>query len=275
LSDEKTYSISVVIPTFNRAHCIKRAVDSVLQQTFPVSEVLICDDGSTDNTREVIAAYRSEKIKWIDCGRNGMPAIPRNTGIKIANGNWIAFIDSDDEWLPEKLEIQLKEIKNTNALAASTNAFRIVNAKKVGTYLSYSKKKITLSDLIPVNEIITSSVLINKKLLEETSLFPEEKNYVVGEDYALWLRVSTKTDFAFISQLLLNYHDNPQSSIRAHSTDEWTQKEIILTGFRNWVKQHKIILDKSIEKLLSIEDNKIATKGKVSVFKKIIRKLKS
>lgn len=84
-----------------------KAVTSALNQSYSVHEILICDDGSTDNSKELISNLNNPKIKWIDSGKNGRPAIPRNIGIKNAEGNWIAFLDNDDEWLPYKLEKQV------------------------------------------------------------------------------------------------------------------------------------------------------------------------
>src|ERR1700739_3316319 len=100
--------VSVIIPTYNRQNTLLRAVKSVLQQTYTVHEILICDDGSDDDSKKIITELKSEKIKWLDCGKNGMPSIPRNKGIQYSTGDWIAFLDSDDEWLPNKTETQLK-----------------------------------------------------------------------------------------------------------------------------------------------------------------------
>jgi teichuronic acid biosynthesis glycosyltransferase TuaG len=267
------HKVSVIIPTYNRESTLLRAVNSALQQTYPVHEILICDDGSTDNSKNNIAALNDQKIKWIDCGRNGMPAIPRNTGIKAATGDWIAFLDSDDEWLPSKIEKQLNAVEKYNVKAVSTNAFRVVNEQNKGPYFTYKETEITLSGLLSVNLIICSSMLVSKKILEEVSLFPEEKKYKVGEDYSLWMRLSTKINFAYVAEPLLNYNDNPHASIRAGETDEWAQRGAILSGFREWLAQNKIVLDPALENQFLLEEAKVLNRGKLSVWEKVKQKL--
>src|SRR5262245_1813867 len=99
--------ISVIIPTWNRAQSVKRAISSALRQTHPPHEILVCDDGSTDNTEEVVRAMGDSRVRWIAGPHAGCPAVPRNRGIAASKGDWIAFLDSDDAWLPEKLEAQI------------------------------------------------------------------------------------------------------------------------------------------------------------------------
>ncbi|HKK53946.1 MAG TPA: glycosyltransferase family A protein [Patescibacteria group bacterium] len=98
--------ISVIIPTYNRANFLPRAIKSVLNQTFKDFELIIVDDGSTDNTKEVINNYlkNDDRIKYIYQQNSGGPPKPKNTGIKIAKGEYIAFLDSDDEWFKDKLK---------------------------------------------------------------------------------------------------------------------------------------------------------------------------
>ncbi|NBQ48494.1 MAG: glycosyltransferase family 2 protein, partial [Sphingobacteriia bacterium] len=90
------FGISVIIPNYNRAAFLKQAIESVLAQTYPVLEILICDDGSQDESRSVVQAFADHRIQWLDCGRNGRPAIPRNKGVQRAKGQWLAFLDNDD-----------------------------------------------------------------------------------------------------------------------------------------------------------------------------------
>lgn len=103
------FSISVVIPTYNRAHCIGAAIDSVLAQTFPACEVIVVDDGSTDDTRERVEAY-GRQVRYLFQQNAGVSSA-RNAGLRAARGDWIAFLDSDDEWIPEKLALQAAESK--------------------------------------------------------------------------------------------------------------------------------------------------------------------
>lgn len=105
----ESFSISVVIPTFNRGFCIRSALDSVLAQTLPPHEIIVVDDGSTDDTATVVATY-GRSVRYL-IQRNAGASAARNTGIHAASGTWVAFLDSDDEWQPDKLEIQVQELR--------------------------------------------------------------------------------------------------------------------------------------------------------------------
>jgi len=114
--------VSVIIPTFNRADLIEYSIISVLNQTYQNFEIIIIDDGSTDNTREVVHSIKDKRIKYIYYKHVGLPASARNKGIMIARGEFIAFLDSDDIWLPKKLEMQIKTFnKIPNLLLVATN----------------------------------------------------------------------------------------------------------------------------------------------------------
>lgn len=99
--------ISVIIPTWNRAETLGKAISSALNQTFPPFEIVVCGvDGSPD--QEIFNLINDPRMRWIEGGRDGLASIPRNRGIKASRGEWLAFLDSDDEWLPDKLEKQLE-----------------------------------------------------------------------------------------------------------------------------------------------------------------------
>ncbi len=238
-------TISVVIPNYNRSDLLNLAIESVLHQTFLPIEILVCDDGSTDNSKEVVSAFNASIVKWIDCGKNGRPAIPRNIGIKKASGSWIAFLDNDDVWLPEKLEQQVKLIDNDNKVKAiCTNAYRL----RGGDFSEiYFKENVDCSysfeNLFYSNQIICSSVLVNKEVLEDLSLFPEGAEFKAIEDYALWLRISTKYDFYYINKPLLKYRDDLISdSIRKqYSTIEEIRK-VLFPNLNEWLTEKNIIL---------------------------------
>ena len=268
--DEFDEKVSVVIPTFNRQETLLRAIKSVLKQTFPVHEILVCDDGSFDNSKSLVLDLNNPLIKWLDCGKNGMPSIPRNKGIQVASGEWIAFLDSDDEWLPNKVELQLNTLKETKSLAVSCNAFRIVNGVNKGPYLNYRKHAISFIDLLKVNNNICSSVMINKNVLTKISLFPEEIEYKAIEDYALWLRISTKFDFSYINKPLINYHDNPKSSIRIEHKDIYEIRNVIFKGFLDWIKNNDVKLIPKLERKLELTYSEIIANRKF-IFKSIIK----
>jgi glycosyltransferase involved in cell wall biosynthesis len=233
--------VSVIIPTWNRADTIEKAVRSALDQTIPPLEVLVCDDGSTDNTHGIIRSINDPIVKWIEAPRSGRPAIPRNRGIRKSRGEWLSFLDSDDEWLPEKLEKQLFLVEKLNCKAACTNAYQYIpGKKKKGELLSWDQEKITFKDLLKVNQIICSSTLIHRSLFEMIDGFPEGEELKGFEDYALWLRVATQTDFSFLNEPLLFYCDDPENSIRREGVDVWSQRQRVLMNFRTWGKKKNI-----------------------------------
>ena len=268
-------TISVVIPTYNRGKDLMRAIDSVLKQTYPVIEILVCDDGSTDNTKELVTALKNPMVRWVDCGKNGGPAIPRNMGIKHSNGNWIAFLDSDDTWIDTKLEKQINVIRQYNSKAVSANASRIIQGENKGSYLIETKKTISLTDLMYVNSIICSSVLINKNLLLQTSLFPEEKKLIAIEDYALWLRVAKLSHFTYIDEALVNYCDSPNTSIRTNYDDSYDIFEIVFSNFKTWLKKENISLSYNEKIEFKKLQKRIKNKGIPTTWDLFVNKIKS
>jgi teichuronic acid biosynthesis glycosyltransferase TuaG len=268
------HKVSVIIPTYNRAGTLLRAVRSALAQSHPPHEVLVCDDGSTDDSEKQVKATNDPRVKWIACGRNGMPSVPRNTGIKHAAGNWIAFLDSDDEWLPSKLERQLAALEKSECLASCTNANRIVVGQNRGTYHAFEARRITFSGLVAVNNIICSSVLVKKDLLAGGYLFPEGKEYKAIEDYALWLRLSLKTDFDYLSEPLVNYTDDPTSSVRANYADVWDIRKVIFGGLRQWIHEQNVQLTSAQQKLVSQAAQESEARGKKSLWQRVKQKLK-
>lgn len=108
--------VSVVIPTYNRAHLLGRALQSVLLQTYLDYEIVVVDDGSTDHTLEVVKTFQDDRVRYLRFERHCGPSRARNVGIQAARGEWIAFLDSDDEWLPRKLELQMARLQGTQDL---------------------------------------------------------------------------------------------------------------------------------------------------------------
>jgi glycosyltransferase involved in cell wall biosynthesis len=211
----------------------------VLCQTAPVLEILVCDDGSTDDSRLMVSSLGNSRVKWLDCGRNGMPSIPRNKGIAAAKGDWVAFLDSDDEWLPNKIEVQLQALKQSNSQACSTNAFCIRG--DVGNDLVHSKdhRVLRFEDLLHDNRNICSSVIVRRTVLEEVSNFPEEKELKGIEDYELWLRLTLATNFYYIHKPLLKYYDFPTTSIRSEiPLTVWQLRVIVFRSLFQWIRSY-------------------------------------
>ena len=233
--------VSVIIPTWNRANTIERAIISALNQTIPDLEVLVCDDGSTDNTFEIVNSIKDPRVKWISGEHSGMPAVPRNRGIKQAKGEWIAFLDSDDEWLPEKLEKQLTIAKESCSMAVAANAYRLMPGKGIsGVMVKWDKKTISFDDLVKENHVVCSSAFIHISFFKKNVGFPEDPHLKAIEDYALWVRVATECSFSFIHEPLLIYTDDPVGSVRNEGFDDGLlQRTYVLNNFIRWCNTRK------------------------------------
>ena len=174
----KKPTFSVIIPTYNRAHLVGRAIQSVLNQTYQDFEIIIVDDGSIDNTEDVIKGFQKKdgKIKYIRHEENRGGSAARNTGIKAARGEYIAFQDSDDEWLPEKLEKQVKEMKNLSPdiWGGIYCGFYFVENKKYRTVKALKKgifKKEILNREVDIGA--TSTILLTRNAISKNGLFDE------------------------------------------------------------------------------------------------------
>jgi glycosyltransferase involved in cell wall biosynthesis len=182
--------VSVIIPTYNRAHVLREAIDSVLSQKYSDLELLVVDDGSTDHTKEVVSSYTS-KLAYIYQEHKGVSAA-RNRGIKHAKGDYLAFLDSDDLWLPDKLSTQMRFMEDHPEIHICYTEERWIRR---GVRVNPMKKHRKYSGMIfehclPLCIVSPSSVLIARSLLEEIGVFDEELK--VCEDYDLWLRISAR-----------------------------------------------------------------------------------
>ena len=232
-------TVSVIISNYNRADLLIRAVKSVLVQSHPVLEILVCDDGSTDDSKEKIKSLNEPKVKWIDCGRNGRPAIPRNHGIKNSKGNWLAFLDNDDEWFPSKIEKQLSSANKLNVKAVCTNANRVRVEEDTALFFTSKDAFYSFEQMLESNQVICSSMFFHKDLIRQISGFPEEEKFRAIEDYALWLRIAYLEKISFLSEPLLNYFDDAANSIRKEDVNHFTQRKLILNNLKIWTRNVK------------------------------------
>ncbi|HJL63671.1 MAG TPA: glycosyltransferase family A protein [Candidatus Marinimicrobia bacterium] len=191
--------ISVIIPAFNRAHTLPKALDSVLSQTLKPREIIVVDDGSTDETNAVLANYPGLCI--ISQDNRGVSAA-RNMGIKKAGGEWLAFLDSDDEWLKEKLEKQWDAICIDDKLICHTEEIWIRNGQRVNPMKKHKKfGGIIYERCLPLCVISPSSVMIHRSVFKDVGVFDESLE--VCEDYDLWLRICAKYSVLFIDEPLI------------------------------------------------------------------------
>ncbi len=182
--------ISVIIPVFNRSALIRRAVDSVLSQSLPPDEIIVVDDGSTDDTLRILKNYE-RKIKIIAQKNRGV-STARNAGIREAKGDWVALLDSDDEWLPKKLEYAVEYIRNNPAIKIfQCEEIWIRNGKRVNPKIKHKKLSGNIfKESLPLCIISPSAVIIKKEIFSKVGLFDE--TLPVCEDYDLWLRITKR-----------------------------------------------------------------------------------
>lgn len=194
--------VSVIIPTYNRAEVVVRAVNSALAQTFQDVEVIVIDDGSSDQTLEVLGPYLG-RIKYIRNNERQGVSAARNRGIRESSAPLVAFLDSDDYWLPEKLEAQVEFFReNREAVACQTNEIWIREGKRVNPKKKHQKPSgdIFLPSL-RLCLVSPSAVMLRREVLEEVGGFDE--TFPVCEDYDLWLRISLKYPIYLISAPLV------------------------------------------------------------------------
>ncbi|MEK0290651.1 glycosyltransferase family 2 protein [Caldifermentibacillus hisashii] len=204
--------ISVIIPTYNRGHMIHVSIESVINQSYKNLELIIVDDNSEDNTKEIVEEYmkKDKRIKYIKHDVNKGGAAARNTGIFNATGDYIAFLDSDDEWYPKKLEKQIKVIQENNNIDLVFTAYKVME-KYSNKLIGYHKikKNYRLSQLYKNNFLgSTSSLLIKKQKLIEVNGFDDKLKSC--QDWDLYLKCCDSSNFYVIDEPLLTqyYHGN-------------------------------------------------------------------
>lgn len=190
--------ISVIVPTYNRQNYIKSSIQSVLDQELPKGwslEIIVVDDGSTDDTMSILKSM-GKQIKYVKILHSGKPSVPRNVGIDLSTGKLIAFQDSDDLWIADKLKTQLSAFDNLNVVLSYGNA-EIIDADGLATKKTIVTKEElpdgeSFETLLKHNVISNLTVIVRKSALKEVGNFNESPDLAIGEDYELWLRISSR-----------------------------------------------------------------------------------
>lgn len=200
--------VSVIIPTYNSAHFIIEAVDSVLAQTFTDFEILVIDDGSKDNTKEVLAEKYGDSIQYF-YKENGGVSKARNFGIEKAKGKYVAFLDSDDAWIPEKLEKQIVALEQNPDKKACYASFYLCDEKLNPLEINQSERKSdALTDLLLIGNVVAtpSTVIAEKEIFQQVGGFDHELSQCA--DWEMWIRIATKTEFIYVDEPLLKYRQH-------------------------------------------------------------------
>lgn len=204
--------VSVIIPTYNRAGYIVETLRSVFAQTFTDYEVIVVDDGSTDDTADVLKPFL-DRITYIR-KENGGQGSARNAGIRLAKGEYIAFLDSDDLWLPEKLDVQVKYLdEHPEMVLVFTDAvifFEDAGSHKKMGEIRFSGRDVSFERLFRMNFIPNLTTMVRKSCFDLVGLFNESRDLIGGEDYEMWLRIAMRFSLAHIPKITASYrhHDN-------------------------------------------------------------------
>lgn len=196
--------ITVVIPTYNQSHFLKQALKSVIDQTFADWEALVINNFSDDNTIEVVKEFNDSRIRLENFNNNGIISASRNRAIALSRGEYLAFLDSDDIWYTEKLEISLLRLKKGYGLVC--HGLRWFGKRKRNQVYGPAQRATYDSLLYNGNCIATSATTVQKKLVEDVGGFSEDINIVTVEDYHLWLKLIKKgIKVDFINHILGGY----------------------------------------------------------------------
>ena len=228
--------VSVIIPSYNHAHFIQHALQSLLDQTYTKWEAIIIDNHSSDNTDEVVCKFKDPRIKLRKIFNNGVIAASRNMGIREAKGELIAFLDSDDWWDRRKLERVLDEINNGADvvyhdlyIVRSLNQI-FFNERIYSTKSNYPMFKSLLCNAM---SIPNSSVIVRKELLIKIGGISENKNLIAVEDYDTWIRLSQLTEKFVRIPEALGYYWSGGGNISIASPDQCNRIEFLYDQYMN------------------------------------------
>jgi glycosyltransferase involved in cell wall biosynthesis len=242
--------VSVVLPTYNRAHLLPRAINSVLNQTYKSLELIIIDDGSTDKTDEVVGEYKKKdtRIKYLKNTRNSGAPISRNRGIRAAKGKFIAFQDSDDEWLPSKIDIELKLIQTDTNLGLVYSLPVRSGAQTLLSHLVHQPprlfKGITLTNKLLETNFIYIHILARKECVINVGMF--DIDLLRFQDWDLWIRLSQITYFACTNQTLFIPHYSDQGISAGIWKNYILATELILKKYKSLFANNQRALAKRL-----------------------------
>ena len=199
---------SIVMPNYNHGHLIGESVQSVINQNFDNWELIIIDNNSTDNSKQIIKSFKDSRINFYTIKNQGIIAKSRNLGIKKARGEWIAFLDSDDLWYENKLSTLINFInQDFDIICSNEYQNKIYERKKKPNFYNLKTKQFYRELLIYGNKLSTSSTIVRSSFLKKKKLlFNESKDLITVEDYDLWLNIALKNGvFGFCKDFLGEY----------------------------------------------------------------------
>ncbi|MFC1595697.1 glycosyltransferase family 2 protein [Candidatus Margulisiibacteriota bacterium] len=247
-------TVSVIMAAHNHAHFLQRSIGSVLEQTYLDYELIVIDNGSTDNTAETVRKLETDRVRYIYQDDTGSVAGPRNTGIKAAKGKYVAFLDSDDHWYPEKLQRVMRCLKhNPNIDVICHDMLRSTSEKVLNKIIVGPDKEgdIFTRLLYEGNFLLGSGVTVKREAIVEVGNFDERQDFVNAEDYETWLRLARAgNQFFFLNEVLgeLHIHSSNLSGDIKRSTNNLRNviKHHILESFNKPSLSQKIVFRKAL-----------------------------
>lgn len=219
--------ITVITPVYNAEEFLSETIESVLNQTYEDFEYLLIDDCSTDSSASIVKKYAEKdiRIKYIKLDENSGAAVARNKGLENAKGRFIAFVDSDDKWYPEKLEKQITFMQENQKAFTYTKYERI---SETGEFLGAPAfpKKLNYSDLLKNTAIACSTVVIDKSIIGDFRMPLVRK----GQDTATWLKILKEHDYAYLVDAVLNQYRSREGSL---SSDKFGALKRTWNTYRN------------------------------------------
>ena len=266
-------NVSVIIPTYNRAYFLKEAIESVLNQDYSDLELIVVDDGSTDNTKEVIESFKG-KLKYFYQSHKGV-SCARNAGLKLAQGDFIAFLDSDDLWKKKKLKVQVEFMKShSDIMVCYTEEIWIRKGIRVNPKKKHKKYSGWIFDkVVPICLLSLSSTLFRKEIFDEVGIFDE--TLPVCEDYDLGLRIACKYPIHLIEEPLIikrgGHHD--QLSKKYWGMDRFRVKALEKILQENLPEEWRNLVIKEIIKKCTILANGCLKRNKKEEAKIYLQKI--
>jgi glycosyltransferase involved in cell wall biosynthesis len=209
-------TVTALIPTYNSELYICQTIESVLAQAYPIHEVIVVDDGSTDRTEQVLAAYAG-RIRYIRQANAG-PPVARNTGLAVATGEWVALLDSDDLWVPNKIKLQIEYVDqhpSCSAVYSDMTTFDaggiIEHSVKLSRNLSMPSGRI-FPQLFAETLFQTSSLMIRKSCIDQSGGF--DTTLRMGDDYEFFMRMARHYDFGYVDESLVLYRQHLNQGTR-------------------------------------------------------------
>ena len=234
-------SVDVVIPTFNETLNLVRAIDSIKSQTVGVNKIFVVDDGSSQEVKSfLLQKYESDDlVELVLKDHSGLPGVSRKLGVSLSSADWIAFLDADDYWAKNKLEIQLSIARNANTGFVFSNA-TMVGGETAAPYFESQlfPLAVGLKSLLRSNSVVNSSVIVRRSLLLQVGSYPDSEKLRGVEDYATWLRISVFTKLKGTSDCLVYYQVSPHSLSRVEKLI--TRKDAIVY-FEKWLLEELMI----------------------------------